>query len=83
MDPANEPPPLNLTDPPCMTPNCGKKRKWKGICPSCYGQAKRLIDEEKTTWEELEQMGLVLLDSKPFYAAFKQKKSQTKEQNNV
>lgn len=77
MDPANEPPPVNLKPDkiPCMTPNCGKERKWKGVCASCYGQAKRLIDEEKTTWEELEQMGLVLLDSKPFYAAFKQKKS--------
>lgn len=76
MDPANEQPPSNpaIHEPPCITPNCSKKRKWKGICPSCYGQAMRLIDEEKTTWEELEQMGLVLLDSKPFYAAFKEKK---------
>ena len=76
MDPANEPPPTNLTrqDPPCITPKCGKERKWKGLCPSCYGQAKRLIDDEKTSWEELEAMGLVLLDSKPFYAAFNEKK---------
>lgn len=79
MDSANKLPPTNLIaqDLPCITHNCGKKRKWKGLCSSCYGQAKRLIDDNKTTWEELEQMGLVLLDSKPFYAAFKQKKSES------
>ena len=48
MDDANLSPPNNqtATELPCMTPNCGKKRKWKGVCPSCYGQAKKLIDDE-------------------------------------
>mgnify|MGYP001593750961 CR=1 FL=1 len=50
----------------CITPNCGKERKWKGLCNGCYGQAKKLIDSKETDWEELYLLGLCKLDYKAF-----------------
>ena len=58
----------------CVTEGCGKERQWKGLCRSCYGQARRLIDENQTTWDELAIMGLIVPDDKPFKAAFLRKK---------
>jgi hypothetical protein len=59
----------------CITPECGKDRKWKGLCPSCYGQAKRLIEQGKTTWDELFDLKLCILDNKPFLIAFNKVKN--------
>lgn len=64
--------PVNL----CITPECGKERKWKGLCQSCYGVAKSLIEKNETTWQELADLGLVIEDVKPFAAAFRKKKSE-------
>ena len=58
----------------CMTQECDKKAEWKGLCRSCYGQARKLIDDEKTSWEELAQMGMCELDAKPFTQLFWRKK---------
>jgi hypothetical protein len=60
----------------CLTPNCGKVRKWKGLCRSCYGQALQLIDKAITTWEELSEMKLVVIEKKAFYDAFESKKKE-------
>lgn len=57
----------------CMTEECDSPRKWRGLCDSCYAQAKTLIDRRETTWAELSDMGLVL---QPFRAAFIRKKSE-------
>lgn len=65
----------------CLTEGCGKERKWKGLCRSCYGQALRLIEDKQTTWNELADMGLVLIEDKPFKAAFLRKKQQTPTDN--
>jgi len=43
----------------CMVKGCTGKAKWKGICPSCYAGAKQMIEDEKTTWVELQMLGLV------------------------
>ena len=58
----------------CLTPDCGKEGVWKGLCRSCYGQALRLIESGKTNWEELQEMGLAAMSSKPFAVAFQRKK---------
>ena len=60
----------------CLTPNCGKKVERRGLCRSCYIQALRLIHTEKTTWMELQDMGLGLATkrSKQFMLAFLKKK---------
>ena len=69
--------------PICITEGCGKERKWKGLCRSCYGQARHLIDSnEADGWDELERMGLVIEDDKPFKAAFKKKKRELTKQEN-
>lgn len=55
---------------PCMTPGCGMPALWKGICKTCYGQAKGLIDARRTTWENLVTMGMVKVDDKAFIDEF-------------
>lgn len=59
----------------CMTEKCDKEAQWKGLCRSCYGQARQLIDSGETTWEELGNMGLVQLAEKPFKEAFRARKA--------
>lgn len=68
----------DLASPTCVTEGCGKERRWKGLCSSCYGQAKKLIKQSKTTWDELEIMGLIIADDQPFVAAFKRKLNERK-----
>lgn len=58
----------------CIISNCGKPRKWKGLCSKCYGEAKQLIDAQQTTWEELNTMGLCTIPATPFETAFKEAK---------
>lgn len=65
--------------PKCLTEGCHTKAQWKGLCASCYGVAKKLIEKGQTTWEELTELGLAKVDIKPFEAAFKLAK-QKKEQ---
>ena len=46
----------------CMTPECKSPSVpvVRGLCAVCYRSAKRLVDNGKTTWTELETMGLAL-----------------------
>ena len=60
----------------CMTPNCGSKKQWKGLCRSCYGQARRLIEEEKTDWDEIAELGMCEPQGKPFKVLFLKKKAE-------
>jgi hypothetical protein len=60
---------------PCPTKGCTGEIAFKGVCRSCWGQAKTLIDAGETTWEELERMGLVTLGDKPFRNLFFQLKN--------
>lgn len=64
----------------CMTAGCHKIRfgDGRGLCMSCYSKAKKMVEDKKTTWEELEQMGLI--ESKAvdkFTAAFNAKKKES------
>lgn len=54
----------------CLSPECKNCCQYKGLCSSCYGSAKQLINDEKTTWEELAGMGLADVSDKPLLAAF-------------
>lgn len=67
--------------PVCITEGCAKERKWKGLCSSCYGQARKIIDQYKVTWDDLEQMGMIIADDKPFVAAFKRKRAELAKAN--
>lgn len=60
--------------PKCLTDGCSTKSQWKGLCASCYGVAKKLIEKKETTWEELVQLRLAKVDVKPFEAAFRKAK---------
>lgn len=61
--------------PKCLTEGCHTKAQWKGLCASCYGVAKKLINANKTTWEELVTLGLAQVEIKPFEAAFNKAKA--------
>lgn len=63
----------------CMVPDCSEKARWKGICGQCYYQAKSLIEANKTTWEELSEMGLCVEPKKKLLTAFNAKKRQEKD----
>ena len=62
--------------PVCLTPECGKPAEWKGLCRSCYGCAKRVMEKENLKWDDLGRMGLCANESKPFYAAFAKKRAE-------
>ena len=45
----------------CMTEGCPSLRysDGRGLCMGCYSKAKKMVEAKKTTWEELESMGMV------------------------
>lgn len=45
----------------CMVPGCTRPvGSSRAVCVSCYAIAKRLVEKQESTWEELEALGLVL-----------------------
>ena len=46
--------------PRCVKPGCVRFRKARGLCLTCYGHARTLVKEGKTTWAELEAQGKAL-----------------------
>lgn len=54
------------TEMDCLTPGCPRKfggisnkKGGRGLCAYCHGVASRLVHKKKkTTWEELERLGL-------------------------
>lgn len=47
----------------CMTENCNRPPKWKGLCSPCYSVVKRLVDKGDETWGSLAEQGLVDLSN--------------------
>lgn len=43
----------------CLTPECERKSKARGLCLPCYKVAGRLVVKEETTWEKLEKAGKI------------------------
>jgi hypothetical protein len=37
----------------CLNPNCSRPQKCRGLCCTCYGVARKLILEKRTTWKVL------------------------------
>lgn len=63
----------------CMTEGCTAVRyaDGRGLCMNCYSKAKKMVEAKKTTWEELESMGLVELKvTDKFTMAFNNKKKE-------
>lgn len=48
----------------CFVPECNsqfdgtKHARSRGLCSSCYQKANSLVAQKKTTWEEMEKLGL-------------------------
>jgi len=69
----------------CIVPSCGRPlhtpiRGARGLCYKCYAAANFQIKRGKTTWAELERLGLALpavykMTDRVFSTAFKQAKA--------
>lgn len=58
----------------CMTSGCFGKAapaNGRGLCMKCYSTAKRAVENGKTTWEKMEELGLVGRKADPFEEALK------------
>ncbi len=44
----------------CLFPDCGRDRLGRGLCANHYSTAKRLVAQNKTTWEKMEKAGKTL-----------------------
>lgn len=42
----------------CIYPKCVNPSVGRGLCANHYYQAKRLINNNRTTWDKLEQKGI-------------------------
>ena len=56
----------------CLTPDCKGTSATitKGLCQTCYREAKQMVDRGETTWEQLASVGLALGPPSKFRAAF-------------
>lgn len=41
----------------CLNPHCKREKKHRGLCQSCYQQARLLVVSNATSWEKLERDG--------------------------
>lgn len=45
----------------CKTPDCNNPvYNSRGVCKTCYATAQQIVSEGKATWEQLEDLKLVL-----------------------
>lgn len=44
----------------CMMPGCLENASCRGLCMKCYSMANRLVQQGRTTWEQLEKNGKIL-----------------------
>lgn len=77
---------MNVNDPPnttCLTPGCLGRlapANGRGLCMKCYASAKQAVKSGRTTWDILEEIGLVLRKEDPFTKALNEAtKLHTKE----
>ena len=42
----------------CATPGCGREAKIRALCGRCCTAARKAVKDGKTTWEQLEKLGL-------------------------
>lgn len=54
----------------CKIEGCGKRAHTRGVCQNCYRKAANLVKNGETSWEELEEMGLVDSSKKTRSSAF-------------
>ncbi len=62
----------------CLTPDCKSKTAadCKGLCMRCYSTAKKMVEAGRTTWGQLEQLGLIEMGKDAFTKAFEQKRGE-------
>lgn len=61
---------------PCMIEGCDRQATSRGLCSTCYKNAKDLVDTNKVSWKTLENMGMILPGKRaatPFLDSFEAK----------
>ena len=60
----------------CMTPGCKGTSAMgcNGLCMTCQGNAQKLVETGKTSWEELTALGLIKSKVSSFEAEFLKRK---------
>lgn len=46
----------------CMTAECGKPARWRGLCQNCYQRLRKRVLVGELTWADAERAGLCLPD---------------------
>ena len=59
----------------CLVPECGNLAKWKGLCTTCYSEAKKLVETGQESWEHLASVGLAETNKSAFARALESKKA--------
>ena len=78
-----KPPQKSVKPPKCLTPSCNGPQSHRGLCPRCWGKAKKAVEAGQTTLDDLVRFGLLksIAESStdPFTAALQA--AQTKEKS--
>lgn len=71
-----------MDDVKCLTPKCTRTptENLKGLCMNCYSKAKQAVELGKTSWAELERLGLAANKKDPFDAALEQARQKEAEE---
>ncbi len=64
----------------CLQPGCPASGAHRGLCIKHYGQAKKLVEGGKATWEQLASLNLVEPEVTEFEQVFLLRKQRTEEQ---
>lgn len=51
---------INKPSKTCLTPYCHRVVNSRGLCQYCYMTARKLVEQERVTWETLEKAGKAL-----------------------
>lgn len=54
----------------CLTPGCVEDARCRGLCKACYSTARLRVSSGLNSWEQLENVGLVLPSKAPERTAF-------------
>ena len=56
----------------CVVPGCSRPPRARGVCATCYASHRRAVAAGESTWELIEQAGLILPERKGIAARARQ-----------
>ena len=55
----------------CRSPAAIPEMTYWGLCMKCYSEAKKMVEAGDTSWQQLEELGLVRGKSSPFLSGYR------------